>query len=168
MSRSDTERREATPVFILYSFFFILYSLRRTTDGRPYNRGVEPPPPHVHRAPPPQICDLMGGVRGGLGGVEGRDHPNARSAQIVGSADTGFYSFFFLLYYLFFKTDDRWSPLLFTVLYRSASCSPRSLFAVRRPIPCIFSPYPSRSRRGRVCKGAKTAFPYSPACRLWS
>ncbi len=29
-------RPEGTPIFILYSFLFILYSLRRTTNGRPY------------------------------------------------------------------------------------------------------------------------------------
>jgi hypothetical protein len=43
----------------------------------------------------------MGGVRGGLGGDEGWDHPRAaQAAQIVGSADTFFYSLFFILYSL--------------------------------------------------------------------
>ena len=97
-----------------YSFFFILYYLKRTTRGVPRCERSEQ---WGFRRGWGVWGVARSAVRGGPGfpenelvkflGVHGWG-----PTIFVGVADTGFYSLFFILYSLLFKTDDpRGSPL---------------------------------------------------------
>ena len=98
-----------TPVFILYSFFFIIF-LNGRGNPSPYERVVDAPRPLK------LFQRLVGGDRGGWGvlGVaelEGwvtthirrEEGVPRRELESVGGSrsDTDFYSLFFILYYFF-------------------------------------------------------------------